>query len=166
MSEQELPDSIEKALTCLRLEVAPAVVDGLRRVIADDWAKFEALFRVNQRDIKEMVERILGYGQCTDALNAVRRLTDRYVETERHVMQLIGMLDQCKGILLQHGDPFDGDDWQAVQDIRAAMAGSATKPLNKCPICNQVVRVVLGTHAIRPTGIEPCNGSGRLMGEE
>jgi hypothetical protein len=40
------------------------------------------LFKVNQRDIKEEVERALGFEQYIDALGAVRRLAERYVEAK------------------------------------------------------------------------------------
>lgn len=41
--------------------------------------------------------------------------------------RLRGLLATAERLLVDHGDPFRGDDWQAVQDIRAALTQGAEK---------------------------------------
>lgn len=36
--------------------------------------------------------------------------------------KLFKACEKCERLLLQRGDPWDGDDWQAMQDVRAAIA--------------------------------------------
>jgi hypothetical protein len=63
----------------------------------------------------------------------------RYYKTSEQVLNHFAafaeryerMRSACKRseeLLVRRGDPFDGDDWEAVQDIRAAIA-AADKPL-------------------------------------
>lgn len=62
------------------------------------------------------------YKTSEQVLNHFAALMERY---ER-------MLAACKRaeeLLVRRGDPFDGDDWEAVQDIRAALV-EAGKPRN------------------------------------
>jgi hypothetical protein len=48
----------------------------------------EELFRVNQHDIREEVERALGYEQAIDAWGAVRRLAERFQEANARIAEL------------------------------------------------------------------------------
>jgi hypothetical protein len=36
--------------------------------------------------------------------------------------ELLAACLSCEKLLLEHGDPFRGDDWQAMQDLRATIA--------------------------------------------
>lgn len=38
--------------------------------------------------------------------------------------ELLAAAEKCESLLLSHGDPLRGDDWQAMQDIRAAIANA------------------------------------------
>lgn len=41
---------------------------------------------------------------------------------ERSAVDLLKACQAAERLLLDHGDPFRGDDWQMMQDIRAAIA--------------------------------------------
>lgn len=34
---------------------------------------------------------------------------------------IVSVLKQCEAFVLEKGDPYDGDDWQLMQDIREAI---------------------------------------------
>lgn len=49
-------------------------------------------------------------------------------ELERLSKQhFMNALRSAEALIVEHGDPFRGDDWQVVQDIRAALAQGAEK---------------------------------------